>query len=176
MTKLSTLTGALAVLLASSAFAPAFADADAALAELQNTVLSKGPTGEDPTPASELSLSDEELSKIKEMGATAAIVMHYGGNDWSRAQVEGLQYQFGEMGIEVIAVTDAGESTGSRARSRSPRSPALIVSPSQRLTARSTAFSNSRTFPGQSCRSRASFASADNRGGGRSVRWNRSRK
>ena len=42
------------------------------------------------------------------MGATAAIVMHYGGNDWSRAQVEGLQDQFAKMGIEVIAVTDAG--------------------------------------------------------------------
>jgi hypothetical protein len=40
MTKLSRLTGALAVLLATSAFAPAFADADSALAELQKTVLS----------------------------------------------------------------------------------------------------------------------------------------
>ena len=91
MTKLSRLTGALAVLLASSAFAPAFADADAALAELQNTVLSKGPNGEEPTPASDLSLSDEELAKIKDMNATAAIVMHYGGNDWSRAQIDGLK-------------------------------------------------------------------------------------
>lgn len=108
MTKLSRLTGALAVLLATSAFAPAFADANSALAELQKTVLSKGPGGEDPTPAGDLSLSDEELAKIKEMGATAAIVMHYGGNDWSRAQVEGLQDQFAKMGIEVIAVTDAG--------------------------------------------------------------------
>ena len=42
------------------------------------------------------------------MNATAAIVMHYGGNDWSQAQIEGLKAQFGKMGIEVIAVTDAG--------------------------------------------------------------------
>ncbi|PHP26471.1 sugar ABC transporter substrate-binding protein [Limimaricola cinnabarinus] len=88
--------------------APALADPDAALAELQSEVLSKGPNGETATPAAELSLSDEELTQIRDMNATAAIVMHYGGNDWSRAQVEGLRNRFDEMGIEVIAVTDAG--------------------------------------------------------------------
>ncbi|WMS43774.1 substrate-binding domain-containing protein [Acuticoccus sp. MNP-M23] len=87
---------------------PAHADPDAALAALQSTVLSKGPSGEEPSPASDLVLSDDEIAKIKAMNATAAIVMHYGGNDWSRAQVEGMRYQFGEMGVEVIAVTDAG--------------------------------------------------------------------
>lgn len=90
---------------------PAFADDSAAakaLASLETTVLSKGPNGEDPTSASELSLSDAELAKIKDMNATAAIVMHYGGNDWSQAQVDGMKDQFGKMGIDVIAVTDAG--------------------------------------------------------------------
>lgn len=108
MTKLSRLTGALAMLLATSAVAPAFADADSALANLRDTVLSKGPSGEDPTPASQVVLSDAEFAKIRDMHATAAIVMHYGGNDWSRAQIQGLQDQFGKMGIKVIAVTDAG--------------------------------------------------------------------
>ena len=42
------------------------------------------------------------------MNATAAIVMHYGGNDWSQAQINGLETQFAAMGIDVIAVTDAG--------------------------------------------------------------------
>ena len=88
--------------------APAFADPDAALAKLQETVLSKGPSGEDPSPASSVTLTDEELAQIKGMNATAAIVMHYGGNDWSRAQINGLQTQFEAMGIKVIAVTDAG--------------------------------------------------------------------
>lgn len=102
-------SAAAAALLASGVLtAPAFADPDAALAALQSEVLSKGPSGEEPTPAADLALSDEELAQIKEMNATAAIVMHYGGNDWSRAQVEGLQDQFAKMGIEVIAVTDAG--------------------------------------------------------------------
>ncbi|MEQ8701527.1 MAG: sugar ABC transporter substrate-binding protein, partial [Bauldia litoralis] len=68
---------------------PAYADPDSALADLESTVLSKGPNGEDPSPASSLELTDAELQKIKDMKATAAIVMHYGGNDWSRAQVEG---------------------------------------------------------------------------------------
>ena len=42
------------------------------------------------------------------MRATAAIVMHYGGNDWSQAQVAGLETEFAALGIEVVAVTDAG--------------------------------------------------------------------
>ena len=42
------------------------------------------------------------------MEATAAIVMHYSGDDWSAAQIAGLHDQFGKMGIEVIAETDAG--------------------------------------------------------------------
>jgi ribose transport system substrate-binding protein len=83
------------------------AKAQAALDELSTTVLSKGPNGEDPSSADDLSLSDAELKQIKDKGATAAIVMHYGGNDWSTAQVDGLKKRFGELGIKVIAVTDA---------------------------------------------------------------------
>ena len=111
MTRMKGMTAILAAAVVASGLAsvPAFAiDPDAALADLQNTVLSKGPNGEDPSPASSISLSDEEIAKIKEMKATAAIVMHYGGNDWSRAQIEGLKDQFGKMGVEIIAITDAG--------------------------------------------------------------------
>ncbi len=46
------------------------------------------------------------------MNATAAIVMHYGGDDWSRAQIDALQTRFEEMGIEVIATTDADFDPG----------------------------------------------------------------
>ncbi|HEV7250375.1 MAG TPA: substrate-binding domain-containing protein [Shinella sp.] len=108
MTRRFLLGTAAAMALALAYSAPAAADPDTALAELQKTVLSKGPSGEDPAPASDVTLSDEELAKIKGMNATAAIVMHYGGNDWSRAQVNGLQTQFAAMGIKVLAVTDAG--------------------------------------------------------------------
>ena len=107
--KRRTLLGTAAVLaLACTYSAPALADPDSALAALQQTVLSKGPSGEDPSPAADVTLTDEELAKIKAMNATAAIVMHYGGNDWSRAQINGLQTQFAAMGIKVLAVTDAG--------------------------------------------------------------------
>src|SRR5713101_5031754 len=57
---------------------------------------------------STVKLSDDEIAKIKGMHATAAIVMHYAGNDWSQAQIDGLKTQFAKMGIEVIATTDAG--------------------------------------------------------------------
>lgn len=82
-------------------------DPTAALADLAGKVFSKGPHGEDPAPASSVTLSDSELAQIKAMKPTAAIVLHYGGNDWSTAQVDGLKYEFGQMGISVIAVTDA---------------------------------------------------------------------
>jgi len=79
-----------------------------ALAEIQQKPLSKGPHGEDPASPSSVSLTPQEIEKIKELKAKAAIVMHYSGNDWSQAQVAGLKAQFEKMGIEVVAVTDAG--------------------------------------------------------------------
>jgi ribose transport system substrate-binding protein len=104
--KTSLLTAALLTAgLAGQAFAQT---PDEALAALSSQVLSTGPAGETPSSAADVKLSDEELAKIKDMKAKAAIVMHYGGNDWSQAQINGLQTQFGKMGIEVIAVTDAG--------------------------------------------------------------------
>jgi ribose transport system substrate-binding protein len=79
-----------------------------ALTEIGQHVMSLGPNGEKPEAASSVKLTDEELAKIKDMHAKAAIVMHYAGNDWSQAQIEGLKAQFATMGIEVVAVTDAG--------------------------------------------------------------------
>ena len=59
------------------------------------------------TSAKEIQLSPAQLERIRAMKATAAIVMHYGGDDWSAAQIAGLRHQFAQMGIEVVAVTDA---------------------------------------------------------------------
>ena len=81
--------------------------ADAALAAMKGKVLSKGPNGETAEPASAADLTSDEMTKVKSMGATAAIVMHYGGNDWANAQVAGLKSEFGKLGIKVVAVTDA---------------------------------------------------------------------
>ncbi len=83
------------------------ASASEALAAMEGQVFSTGPGGEEPTAASEVMLTDDELAQIQEMGATAAIIMHYSGDDWSAAQIAGLRQQFEDMGIEVIAETDA---------------------------------------------------------------------
>jgi ribose transport system substrate-binding protein len=83
------------------------AKAQKGLDALETTVLSTGPNGEKPSPASALKLSATELQQIKDKKPTAAIVLHYGGNDWSTAQVDGLRNQLQKMGIRVIAVTDA---------------------------------------------------------------------
>ena len=143
LTRRSLMGSATALALVMGIAMPAFADPDAALAKLQETVLSKGPSGEDPSPASDVVLSDEELAKIKGMGATAAIVMHYGGNDWSRAQINGLQTQFAAMGIEVIAITDAGfkpEKQVSDLETIMAQSPDIIVSIPTDPTATASAY------------------------------------
>lgn len=81
---------------------------DQALSDLASgKVSSKGPYGEEAVPASDVSLTAEELEKIKGMNATAALVMHFGGNDWTNAQVAGAKEQFAKMGVEVVAVTQA---------------------------------------------------------------------
>lgn len=80
---------------------------DEALAAMEGKVLSKGPNGETAESADVAALTEAEITEVKAMGATAAIVMHYGGNDWANAQIAGLQDQFDKLGIEVVAVTDA---------------------------------------------------------------------
>ncbi len=70
-------------------------------------VLSTGPHGEKPTAVSKVVLTPAEIAKVKAKHATAAIVLHYGGNDWSTAQVAGLKFEFAKLGVRVVAVTDA---------------------------------------------------------------------
>ncbi|MEA2536815.1 MAG: ribose transport system substrate-binding protein [Chloroflexota bacterium] len=85
-------------------------DPDAALAELSTKVLSTGPFGESPTSPTEVTLTPEEIAKVKAMNATAAIVMHIQG-DWTKAQVDGLTTTFNELGIKVIASTNGEGKT-----------------------------------------------------------------
>jgi ribose transport system substrate-binding protein len=83
-------------------------DPDAALQAMKSQVYSTGPNGEKASSASEVTLTPEELAKVKDKHATAALVFHYGGNDWSNAQAAALKAQFAAEGIDVVAVTDAG--------------------------------------------------------------------
>ncbi|MFS0614412.1 substrate-binding domain-containing protein [Lederbergia ruris] len=70
-------------------------------------IMSTGPNGEEAISATTLELTVEEIEKIRKGDYKAAIVMHYAGNDWSTAQIDGLKAAFKQMGIEVVAVTDA---------------------------------------------------------------------
>ena len=83
------------------------AQVDAALAELSGQVLSVGPNGEKPAGFDATTLTDDEVAKVKSGNFKVAIVMHYAGNDWSTAQVEGLESEFTRLGMKVVAVTDA---------------------------------------------------------------------
>lgn len=94
-------------------------------------ILSTGPNGEKATPATTLSLTDEEVQQVKDGGYTAAICFHYAGNDWSTAQQKGLQDTFASLGIEVVSITDANfkpEQQVSDIETVLARNPDIIVS------------------------------------------------
>ena len=73
-------------------------------------IMSTGPNGETAVNADTLSLTEEQKEEIRGMGLTAAISMHYGGNDWATAQIQGLTDSFEDLGIELLTTTDANFS------------------------------------------------------------------
>ena len=89
---------------------PLGTDPDAAIAKLSSTVLSTGPFGEKPAAPTDITLTADEIAKVKAMNATAAIVMHIQG-DWTKAQVIGLTTTFNDLGIKVIASTNGEGKT-----------------------------------------------------------------
>lgn len=76
----------------------------------ENDIKSTGPNGEKATPASSLTLTDEEIAKLKAGNYSAAISFHYAGNDWSSAQQKGLEDTFKKYGINIVGTTDANFS------------------------------------------------------------------
>lgn len=112
-------------------------------AEVEAAGGATGPNGEAATPASEIQLTEEEKEQIREGGYTAAISMHYGGNDWATSQLEGLQATFDDLGIEVVAVTDAdfsAEQQVSDIETIMAKDPDIIVSIPTDATATADAF------------------------------------
>ena len=106
--------------------------AEKALAEIvKGKVLSKGPHGETASPASSADMTEDEIAAVKSKHLTAAIVMHYGGNDWATAQIAGLKSEFGKLGIKLIATTDANfkpDQQVSQLETVMTQKPDLIVS------------------------------------------------
>ncbi|MCL1949846.1 MAG: substrate-binding domain-containing protein [Turicibacter sp.] len=73
-------------------------------------ILSTGPNGESAVGAYTLSLTDEQISQLQASNYRVAISFHYAGNDWSAAQLRGLEDTFERFGIEVVGITDANFS------------------------------------------------------------------
>lgn len=69
--------------------------------------IGRGPFGEKAENADVLVLSETEKEKIRQKNYTAAISFHYTGKAWMKLQEEGIKKIFGELGISLIAVTDA---------------------------------------------------------------------
>jgi ribose transport system substrate-binding protein len=117
---------------ASSGDNAAVQKAEKALADIvKGKVLSKGPHGETAAPATSADMTAEEVAAVKAKHLTAAIVMHYGGNDWATAQIAGLKSEFGKLGIKVIATTDANfkpDQQVSQLETVMTQKPDLIVS------------------------------------------------
>ncbi|WP_051304803.1 substrate-binding domain-containing protein [Chitinilyticum litopenaei] len=65
-----------------------------------------GPNGEKPTSYTQVSLTPAEVAAIQGKGYKAAILMHT-TSDFSSALSQGAQEVFRELGIKVVAVTDA---------------------------------------------------------------------
>ena len=111
--------------------------------ETKNKGGATGPNGEAATSASEIQLTEEEKQQIRDGGYTAAISLHYGGNDWASSQLEGLQATFEDLGIEVVAVTDAdfsAEQQVSDIETIMAKNPDIIVSIPTDATATADAF------------------------------------
>lgn len=106
-------------------------------------IRSVGPDGEAAVDASTIELTDDQIAQIKEGGYTAAICLHYGGNDWSTSQQKGLEDTFGELGIEIVAVTDANfsaETQVSNIETVMAKKPDILVSIPTDATATADAY------------------------------------
>jgi ribose transport system substrate-binding protein len=67
----------------------------------------RGPGGEEPTPSTEITLTDDQIAEIRDGGYTAALLWHT-TSDFTNAVTAGATDAFAEFGIEVVATTDAG--------------------------------------------------------------------
>jgi ribose transport system substrate-binding protein len=104
--------------------APALAGAlaFAASAAIAQTV---GPGGESATPSAEVTLTDANISAVKDKGYKAALLWHT-SSDFTNAVTAGAKDEFARAGIEVAITTDAGFDA---ARQRSDIETALAAKP-----------------------------------------------
>jgi ribose transport system substrate-binding protein len=70
-----------------------------------------GPAGEKATPTGELKLTDKETEEVKSGKHTAALVWHQ-SSDFAGAVSRGAKDEFAELGIDVVAETQANFDAG----------------------------------------------------------------
>ncbi|WP_416881653.1 substrate-binding domain-containing protein [Marivita sp.] len=75
--------------------------------DLSQTVVSLGPRGEEGVLYTEIQITEEQKEKIRAGNFTAAISMGWLGDDWASQQLLGLKETFVDLGIEVVAETNA---------------------------------------------------------------------
>ena len=73
-----------------------------------------GPNGEKPTPVTDLALSDEEVAKLQAGHFTAAQLWHT-NSQFVQAVQNGAAAEFGRLGINVVATTNANMDAGTQA-------------------------------------------------------------
>ncbi len=69
--------------------------------------VTQGPNGEPSSPSSEIVLTTDEVNEVKSGNYTAALLWHLSGA-FTDAVTKGARDAFDELGIEVVAQTDAG--------------------------------------------------------------------
>lgn len=79
----------------------------AKLDDLSSTVVQPGPRGEAGVLGSTIQITEEQKQQIRDGGFTVAIAMGWLGDDWATQQLLGLRETFEDLGIEVVAETNA---------------------------------------------------------------------
>ncbi|GAA1059138.1 substrate-binding domain-containing protein [Agromyces bracchium] len=92
----------------------AAAPAEPSAAAAEPSLEFEGPNGEVPGALAELELTDDELAEVEAGDYTAAFVWHTSG-DFVAAVEEGARAEFEELGIEVVASTQANFDAGTQA-------------------------------------------------------------
>jgi len=87
-------------------FAPAMAIVLLAVASSTHAANTTGPHGESATPANAITLTPEEEAQLKSGNHTAALAWHT-ASDYTTAVDQGAKDEFAQLGIEVVAQTDA---------------------------------------------------------------------
>ncbi|AZS37539.1 hypothetical protein CVS47_02176 [Microbacterium lemovicicum] len=71
------------------------------------SIVGLGKNGEEPVTVDDLQLTDDETAKVAAGDFTVAISMNTMDIDWSRLTIQGIQDTLDDLGVKVVAVTDA---------------------------------------------------------------------